>query len=101
MAYAEPIPEYNETVGLLRKYFECSTPPPGDPAKAAQVLIQIVESKEPALRLPLGRDAVQLIQQNEQAKSVEFEKWLSLSQSTDAEDAGTVFETESGKLFKR
>jgi NAD(P)-dependent dehydrogenase (short-subunit alcohol dehydrogenase family) len=35
---------------------------PGDPRKAAQVMIQAVESENPPLRLPLGEDAVLAIE---------------------------------------
>jgi hypothetical protein len=35
---------------------------PGDPAKAVAAMIQVVESENPPLRLPLGADAVGAIE---------------------------------------
>jgi NAD(P)-dependent dehydrogenase (short-subunit alcohol dehydrogenase family) len=56
---------------------------PGDPARAAQALIAVVESKHPPLRLPLGTDAVTVIRQHLQQQINELDRWEPLSRSTD------------------
>lgn len=59
---------------------------PGDPAKAAQVILQLASMKEPPLRLLLGSDAVYLAQQVVTARMEEDAAFRSLSLSTDRDD---------------
>jgi NAD(P)-dependent dehydrogenase (short-subunit alcohol dehydrogenase family) len=55
-------PEYAATVGPTRQYVVSSAgKQPGDPAKAARAICDAVAAGAPALRLPLGADAVQSI----------------------------------------
>lgn len=55
-------PEYAATVGPTRKYVvESAGKQPGDPAKAAKAIADVVAAGAPSLRLPLGDDAVQSI----------------------------------------
>ena len=51
----------------------------GDPAKVAQVVLQIAEMDEPPLRLLLGSDAY--------TYATADERWRDLSTSTDHDDA--------------
>jgi short-subunit dehydrogenase len=55
----------------------------GDPAKAAQVLLKIVESDSPPTHLLLGNDALQLVQRRLATLSKEINIWEPLSRSTD------------------
>ncbi|RYY15386.1 MAG: oxidoreductase [Alphaproteobacteria bacterium] len=55
---------------------------PGDPAKAAQALLALVESESPPVRLFLGDDAVGLVEQKLEAMKVELGTWDALSRST-------------------
>jgi short-subunit dehydrogenase len=55
----------------------------GDPAKAAQVLLKIVESDNPPTHLLLGNDALKLIDERLAALSSEIKAWESISRSTD------------------
>jgi NAD(P)-dependent dehydrogenase (short-subunit alcohol dehydrogenase family) len=55
---------------------------PGDPAKAAQALLALVESKSPPVRLFLGDDALGLVEQKLEAMKVELGTWDALSRST-------------------
>jgi NAD(P)-dependent dehydrogenase (short-subunit alcohol dehydrogenase family) len=71
---------------------------PGDPAKAAQVIIAVVNEEHPPLRLLLGRDAVELAGQLDQADLAEIERWEQLSTSTDFE--GITYPAESGDAFQ-
>src|SRR5258708_6160178 len=69
---------------------------PGGPAKAAQAIIAIVNEEQPPLRLLLGRDAVQLARQIDQADLAEIDRWEPLSTSTDYEDITNQAGSERG-----
>lgn len=56
---------------------------PGDPLRAAQVILGVAAMDKPPLRLPLGSDALVAIQQADWAKLEELESWRTLSESTD------------------
>lgn len=56
---------------------------PGDPAKAAQALLTLVEAENPPVRLYLGADALQLVRAKIDAMTAEIAEWESLSRSTD------------------
>ncbi|MER8680550.1 oxidoreductase [Mesorhizobium sp. M1405] len=77
-------PEYDSVVGatarLQRAY---NNHQPGDPARAAQVILEIAAMNRPPLRLLLGSDAVKVIEQADLAKLEELERWRGLSISTD------------------
>lgn len=55
---------------------------PGDPAKAAQVLLALVDSGHPPVRLFLGDDALGLVEQKLIAMKAEITAWDALSRST-------------------
>jgi NAD(P)-dependent dehydrogenase (short-subunit alcohol dehydrogenase family) len=55
---------------------------PGDPAKAAQALLALVESESPPVRLFLGDDALGLVKQKLEAMKIELRTWDALSRST-------------------
>jgi len=55
---------------------------PGDPAKAAQALLAIVDAPNPPTRLFLGDDALALVDQKLGAMKEEMEQWDALSRST-------------------
>jgi NAD(P)-dependent dehydrogenase (short-subunit alcohol dehydrogenase family) len=56
---------------------------PGDPAKAAAVLLDLVEHPEPPLRLVLGSDAFDAITQALQTELSDMADWEKVSRSTD------------------
>jgi len=54
------IADYDGTAGTMRKYFaENDGKQRGDPVRAAQAMMQVVESPDPPLRLLLGANALQ------------------------------------------
>jgi len=58
------MPEYEATVGPTRAYAASSDgSQSGDPAKAAQAIVDAVAAGSPTLRLPLGGDAVKSIRE--------------------------------------
>lgn len=60
---------------------------PGDPAKAAEAMIKVVESDDPPLRLVLGADAIGLLEQKQGAFSAELARWRRLGEATAFDDA--------------
>lgn len=90
-------PEYDSTVGRMARFQrDFSGAQPGDPAKAAAVIIHIASLDEPPLRLLLGSDAVHSAEQSDSARLGADKKWRELSVSTDfnAGGSGTVYPWE-------
>jgi NAD(P)-dependent dehydrogenase (short-subunit alcohol dehydrogenase family) len=76
--------EYDSTVGKMARYQrEFNGAQPGDPAKAASVILYIAGLDEPPLRLLLGSDAVRGAEANDKTRAEEDMKWRGLSLSTD------------------
>lgn len=77
-------PEYDATVGATaRSQHEYNGKQPGDPAKAAAVVVHVASLEDPPLRLLLGSDAAHLVEQNDLARIEADRKWRSLGISTD------------------
>lgn len=77
------IEAYAATVGKTRTFADANSgQQPGDPAKLARVLLEIVAEAEPPLRLPVGPDAVRRIEEKNNAVMAEVERWRILSEST-------------------
>jgi len=76
-----------ETARMQRNY---DGRQPGDPSRAAQAILQIVAMSQPPFRLPLGSDAVKIIEQVDRARLQELEHWRDLSVSTDFPREGDV-----------
>lgn len=55
---------------------------PGDPGKAAQALLALIEAETPPVRLFLGEDALGLVEQKLDAMRGEIRAWEALSRST-------------------
>lgn len=78
------LPAYASTVGEAARFqLEYDGKQPGDPAKAAQVIISLTKFDEPPLRLLLGSDAVKVVFKNDARKMEDDKNWESLSTSTD------------------
>ena len=76
--------EYDATVGAAARFQRrYDGKQPGDPARAAAVLLQIASMSEPPLRLLLGSDAFLAAEQNALQKLESDRKWKELSISTD------------------
>jgi NAD(P)-dependent dehydrogenase (short-subunit alcohol dehydrogenase family) len=88
MSFSEPSGDYRSTLDFIREYRQrVAGSEPGDPAKAAQAIIAITQENEPPFRLLLGKDAVSIARQVDQAKLAETDRWEALSSSTDVDDA--------------
>lgn len=81
---ATPIAAYAETAGKRRKEHDTvHGNQKGDPAKAASVLIEVVESEQPPFMLLLGNDASDAFRGALDALRLDADTWESLSRSTD------------------
>jgi NAD(P)-dependent dehydrogenase (short-subunit alcohol dehydrogenase family) len=81
------LPEYAASVGsILRVLRSLEGRAEGDPRKIADVIVHLANSDEVPVRLILGVDAEQRVQQAEAARSSEAEKWRHLTVSTVFED---------------
>jgi NAD(P)-dependent dehydrogenase (short-subunit alcohol dehydrogenase family) len=90
MRLADVHPDYEATVGRVHDYRrQAEGRQPGDPARAARVLLDVVAAEEPPLRLLLGSDAVQLAEQSSRSRAREAAVWAVVSRSTDF-DAGSA-----------
>src|SRR5580692_11618305 len=76
--------QYDATVGAAARFQrEYDSKQPGDPARAAAVLLQIASMSEPPLRIVLGIDAFNAAEANDLAKIELGRKWKDLSYATD------------------
>jgi NAD(P)-dependent dehydrogenase (short-subunit alcohol dehydrogenase family) len=81
---ADDNPVYASTVGAVARFQrEYDGAQPGDPARAAAVILEIATSDDPPLRLLLGTDAVRAAEEAERTRAEADRKWRHLSVSTD------------------
>jgi NAD(P)-dependent dehydrogenase (short-subunit alcohol dehydrogenase family) len=77
-------PVYDATVGAVARFQrEYNGAQPGDPSKAASVVLHVASLSEPPLRLLLGSDAVRAAEAAAVERSEADAKWRNLSVSTD------------------
>ena len=83
----DTIDAYSETVGKFLQFLDkIEGSQPGDPDKAAQVLIQVVESENPPLRLVLGKYAYNKFRQKLDSLIAELDAWEAIAANTDFEN---------------
>jgi NAD(P)-dependent dehydrogenase (short-subunit alcohol dehydrogenase family) len=81
-------PEYDSTVGAMARFQrDYNGKQPGDPAKAAAVILHIAGLAEPPLRLLLGSDAADAAEKKDLARIEADRRWRVLSVSTDIHPA--------------
>jgi NAD(P)-dependent dehydrogenase (short-subunit alcohol dehydrogenase family) len=81
---ARSIPDYDALFDPVRAAREAkSGRQAGDPAKAAQVLLQLVDMEHPPVHLVLGSDALKLVNEKLDAMRDEVAAWEQVSRSTD------------------
>lgn len=84
----QPIDDYAPITGPFLKWLqEMDGKQPGDPDKAAQAMIKVVESDNPPLRLALGADAVSAIEAKLESVKAELDAWKQVSLDTAYEGA--------------
>ena len=78
------IPDYDQTAGartqMIRGY---SGQQPGDPARAAAAIVQVVASARPPLRLVLGKMALTAVTAKLAAMQEDFDGWAAVSLGAD------------------
>ncbi|MGN8071891.1 oxidoreductase [Mucilaginibacter sp. 22184] len=78
------IADYDSTVGPMRAGAGAlHGNQPGDPAKLAKVIADLVHTENPPLHLPLGSDAFQTAKNSLEKTSKLIEQWQAVSTSTD------------------
>ncbi|AYF90009.1 SDR family NAD(P)-dependent oxidoreductase [Pseudomonas sp. DY-1] len=81
------LPDYDETVGAMRRFAEgANHAQPGDPSKFAGAMLELVNAANPPQRLALGSDAVARIAAKHSLVDGEVAEWKVLSMSTDFGD---------------
>jgi NAD(P)-dependent dehydrogenase (short-subunit alcohol dehydrogenase family) len=94
--------DYRATVGAfmdgIRKSHNAVR---GDPAKMAQVLLQVAALPEPPLRILLGGDAVYLAELVAEHRAAEDAKWRPLSVTTDFDGLVDFRETSVAKTLAK
>jgi NAD(P)-dependent dehydrogenase (short-subunit alcohol dehydrogenase family) len=84
MAFAKPIEAYAPTIGFMREQLKLRDGnQPGDPRKAAQAILKLVDMPEAPLRLPLGNDAMAVLRNGYKTSAEELERWAEITKSTD------------------
>lgn len=100
MGYAPQVAGYETTVDARVDYFSSGKfVPMGDPAKAAQVMVALVDHPEPPVHLVLGSEAASILKNADSRRKAEFEKWLPVTLSTDHDESPDFLQTEQGKLI--
>ncbi|NBH07404.1 oxidoreductase [Amycolatopsis sp. SID8362] len=77
-------PDYEETVGAIHRYRDAHDGnQPGDPARGAKAVIDVVGAEQPPRRLILGGDAVEAARKAAEERAAETEQWAEVSRSAD------------------
>lgn len=78
------IPEYDKTAGNMRRYFaEQDGKQKGDPQRAVEAMIKVVESPDPPLRLLLGASALERAKAKLDSLQREMAAWESTTTGAD------------------
>jgi NAD(P)-dependent dehydrogenase (short-subunit alcohol dehydrogenase family) len=76
--------DYAATAGAVRRHLrELSGKEPGDPVRAANAIIQAVESPNPPLHLLLGNDALRMAREKLDALRRDFDTWQNVTIGAD------------------
>jgi NAD(P)-dependent dehydrogenase (short-subunit alcohol dehydrogenase family) len=77
---SEQIPDYANTSGAFRNFVQLY---PGDPRRAAEAIVKMVEADKVPHRVVLGSDAYAAITAKLEALRIEYQEGLAVAQSTD------------------
>ncbi len=100
MSFAPHVEGYETTVDASRKFLSSGKfVPLGDPAKAANVIVDLANHPQPPVHLVLGSEAAAILQKADAIRKAEMEQWLPVSLSTDHDEAAKFYETAAGKDY--
>jgi NAD(P)-dependent dehydrogenase (short-subunit alcohol dehydrogenase family) len=78
------IPEYSSTAGRFQRLIESMHgKQPGDPARAAQAIVQAVDADRPPMRLVLGKYAIEKARRDWRRREAELREWEDTGMSAD------------------
>ncbi|WP_069814238.1 oxidoreductase [Streptomyces sp. TP-A0874] len=85
MVRAIPMPEYDEVLAKRRHGMSGAFAhlQPGDPRKAGEALLKLLDAERPPLRILLGNSAADLAPRVYRERLAEWERWESLARTTD------------------
>jgi len=84
MAMKDPGPDYADALAFVHELRRTTNgSQPGDPARGARIIIDVVESPAPPRRLLLGSDAVERALANGIERNEEARQWAAVSRSAD------------------
>ena len=76
--------DYEDTVGAMNRFRKSTvTTWRGDPRRAANIILDVVDLEEPPLRLLLGDGAVRSADKSSRERAAEAERWAEVSSSAD------------------
>jgi hypothetical protein len=82
---------YAATVGAMREFATSANHhQPGDPRKLAMAVLNLADSANPPVRLPLGADTVAKIEEKHRFVEAELAQWRAIALSTSYDDAVTT-----------
>ncbi len=85
------IADYDELMDPIRSNREAANGTQlGDPARAADAVLAVIESETPPAHLLLGSDAVRLVTAGRDALATDIATWSELSRSTDLADGAQI-----------
>ncbi|PWI19370.1 short-chain dehydrogenase/reductase [Streptomyces sp. Act143] len=78
------VPDYDEVFGPVRAARQARDGnQTGDPARAAQAVLRVLDSEKPPLHLVLGADALRLVAEGQRQLADDLAAWSELSANTD------------------
>jgi NAD(P)-dependent dehydrogenase (short-subunit alcohol dehydrogenase family) len=84
LVVADENPAYAASSGGLRRMVaEVVGNEPGDPAKGAAAIVEVLTAEDPPLRLVLGSDALDMLRAHHESLLADMTTWETLSRSTD------------------
>lgn len=100
MSFAPVVEGYEDSVEATKAFITSGKYVPlGDPEKAAKVIVDLVNHPAPPMHLILGSEGAAIVKKANEAREIEYEKWLDVTKSTDVVGEINFLETEEGKLF--
>lgn len=99
MTYAKEIEGYEMVKQRTDLFKSGRFIPVGDPAKAAQVMIELAVHLQPPVHLILGSEALGILKAANASRDAEMEKWKDVSLSTDHTDAEDFLATTAGQFY--